>query len=125
MHAALLDALAQLNAGRFLRARKSAQAVLAQEKSLAASGEQPAYGTQIRALAHLLAAESAQALQDKTSRDEHLREALDQAALHEYIDTLQLGMAEIHEAIAATWFRHEPKRRGLRAVAAAAPASSA
>jgi len=51
-------------------------------------------------------------------------EALDQAQLHAYIDTLQLGMAEIHEAIAATWFRHEPRRRPLRAVAAAAPASS-
>lgn len=79
MHAALLDALAQLNAGRFLRARKSAQAVLAQEKSLAAAGEPPAYGGQIRGLAHLLAAESAQALQDKASRDEHLRDALAQA----------------------------------------------
>jgi uncharacterized alpha-E superfamily protein len=48
-------------------------------------------------------------------------ETLDQAALHAYIDTLQLGMAGIHEAIAATWFRHEPRRKALRAVA---PASS-
>jgi len=46
-------------------------------------------------------------------------EALDQAALHAYIDTLQLGMAGIHEAIAATWFRHEPRRRAVRAVAPA------
>lgn len=36
LHAALLDALAQLLAGRFSRARKSALAALAQEKTLAA-----------------------------------------------------------------------------------------
>jgi len=42
-------------------------------------------------------------------------EPLDQAALHAYIDELQLGMGEIHEAIAATWFRHEPRRRAARA----------
>jgi HemY protein len=79
MHAAMLDALSQLVAGRFLRARKSAESALAQEKALAASGEKPANGAQIRVLAHLLAAESAQALQDRASRDEHLRQALEQA----------------------------------------------
>ena len=80
MYAAVLDALSQLVAGRFLRSRKSAQSALAQEKALASSGEKPANGTQIRVLSHLLAAESAQALQDRASRDEHLRLALDEAS---------------------------------------------
>lgn len=102
MHAALLDALAQLNAGRFLRARKSAQAVLTQEKSLAAAGEPPAYGSQIRGLAHLLAAESAQALQDKASRDEHLRDALAQATAR----PVATGTQQVQEGAllrAASW----------------------
>jgi uncharacterized alpha-E superfamily protein len=36
---------------------------------------------------------------------------LDQSALHEFIDGLQLGMGEIHESISATYFRHEPRRK--------------
>ena len=102
MHAAMLDALSQLVAGRFLRARKSAESALAQEKALAAHGEQPANGAQIRVLAHLLAAESAQALQDRTSRDDHLRQALDQAARR----PVPAGVQETHEGAllrAARW----------------------
>jgi uncharacterized integral membrane protein len=39
MHALLLDALSHLIAGRFIRARKSAEAALAQEASLTAAGQ--------------------------------------------------------------------------------------
>ncbi len=77
-HTALLDALGHLLAGRFIRARKAALAALAREKALDAAGERLAHGAQLRAMAHLVAAESAQALQDRTSRDEHLQQALDQ-----------------------------------------------
>jgi HemY protein len=77
MHAAMLDALSHLLAGRFLRARKSAEAALVQEKSLSASGVQPGNSVQLRALAHLLVAESAQSLQDKAGRDEHLALAIE------------------------------------------------
>lgn len=80
MHAALLDATSQLMAGRFLRARKSAEAALAQEKSLTSGGHRPANGAQVRVIAHLLAAESAQALQDRPSREQHLQQALQEAA---------------------------------------------
>ena len=80
MHGSLLDALSHLLAGRFIRARKSAETVLLQEASLTSSGQTPANAGQLRAFAHLLAAESAQSLQDRTGRDEHLREALDQAS---------------------------------------------
>ena len=40
MHASLLDAMSHLLAGRFIRARKSAQAVLGQERTLEASQRQ-------------------------------------------------------------------------------------
>jgi HemY protein len=87
MHAALLDALSHLLAGRYIRARKSAEAVLAQENSLTASGQKPANGAQLRAIAHVLAAESAQALQDKKGREEHLRHALEQASVRDGQET--------------------------------------
>lgn len=77
MHAALIESISHLLAGRFIRARKSAEAALAQEKSLAAGGERLAAGAAVRALAHLLVAESAQSLQDRAARDEHLKLALD------------------------------------------------
>jgi HemY protein len=77
-HTALLDALGHLLAGRFIRARKAALATLAREKTLDAGGQRVAHAVQLRALAHLVAAESAQALQDKASRDDHLQQALAQ-----------------------------------------------
>ncbi|XAH21622.1 heme biosynthesis HemY N-terminal domain-containing protein [Xylophilus sp. GW821-FHT01B05] len=80
MHVALLDALAHLSAGRFIRSRKAAEAAIAQEKALVGSGEPLAHAVQVRALAHLLAAESAHALQDRTARDHHLAQALEQTA---------------------------------------------
>ena len=80
MHMALLDALSHLVAGRFIRARKSAETVLVREASLARSGEHLAYAGRLRALSHLLAAESAQALQDKAARAEHFDQALAHAS---------------------------------------------
>jgi HemY protein len=77
LHVSLVDALSYLMGGRFIRARKSAEAALAQERALKAAGEKPANGAQLRALSHLVAAESAQALQDKAGRDEHLERALE------------------------------------------------
>lgn len=82
-HALLIDAIAHLMAGRFLRARKAAEAALGQERSLSGSGEQLAHAGQLRALAHVLAAESSQALQDRSSRELHLQQALAQAGTHE------------------------------------------
>lgn len=76
-HAALLDAIAHLLAGRFLRAKKAALTVLAREKALSGSGAQIGHAGALRAMAHLVAAESAQSLQDKAGRDEHLHQALD------------------------------------------------
>ena len=108
MHVALLDALSHLVAGRFIRARKAAEVVLARETAMTRSGETLAYSGRLRALSHLLAAESAQALQDKTGRDAHFQQALEQASQHDTHETregLQLRAArwalEEHDAHAS------------------------
>ncbi len=80
LHAALLDAAAQLLAGRFSRARKAAQAALSQERRLAALDARLPQALQVRVIAHLLAAESAQSLQDRPARDAHLQQALNESA---------------------------------------------
>ena len=88
MYGALMDALAHQLAGRYIRATKSAQNALTQEKSLARladeSGQVPGYSplraSQLQSLANLLVAESAQALQNKNLRDEHLQLAMQSSA---------------------------------------------
>lgn len=72
---AVMDALAHQLAGRFVRSQSSAQQALDQLRSPAV-GQWPRRD-QLQLLAHLLLAESAQALQNRERRDEHL-----QAALH-------------------------------------------
>ena len=84
MYGALMDALAHLLAGRYIRSTKSAQNALAQAKSLNlltdesghVTGHSASRGKQLRSLAHLLVAEAAQALQNKSLRDQHLQLAL-------------------------------------------------
>ena len=87
MHAAMLEGISHLLAGRFIRARKAAEAVLAQEASLTASGQKPANAGQLRAIAHILAGESAHALQDRAAREEHLQRALEQATVRDAQET--------------------------------------
>lgn len=65
----LLDALSHLTAGRFIRARKAAEHLLTH--SLALNPRGLPYGKRLSAMAHLLAAECAHALQDHAGRDEH------------------------------------------------------
>ncbi|MES2508682.1 MAG: heme biosynthesis HemY N-terminal domain-containing protein [Pseudomonadota bacterium] len=84
MYGALMDALAHQLAGRYIRATRSAQNALAQEKSLGfltehsgqITSHSAARSSQLQSLAHLLVAESAQSLQDKPLRDLHLQAAL-------------------------------------------------
>ena len=80
LHVALVDAFSHLIAGRFIRAKKAAETVLAREAVMARSGVTLSYSARLRSLSHLLAAECAQALQDKAAREEHFRQALEQAA---------------------------------------------
>ena len=78
-HAALLDAMAYFLAGRYLRARKSAESVLEKEALLSQSGVVLDHSASLRSLAHIMAAEACHALQDKTRRQHHLAQAVVQA----------------------------------------------
>jgi HemY protein len=125
MHVALLEALSHLVGGRFIRARKSAELVLAREAALTRGGEVLTYSARLRALAHLLAAESAQALQDKAARAVHFEQALAQAALQDAQDTrdgVQLRAArwalEDRDAQAALqWLDDLPQGTSRRTIA--------
>lgn len=86
-HSALLDAFSHLLAGRFLRARKAAEVALRQEQALLDSGHPLAHGDKLRALAHLVTAESGHSLQDKATRDTHLQRALDSTAQRNNLET--------------------------------------
>jgi HemY protein len=77
LFSALMDAQLHQYAGRFIRARKAALAALQQEQALSRSGETMLDSIRVRALGHALAAEASHALQDKATRDEHLRLALE------------------------------------------------
>lgn len=79
MHAGLLDSVSHLAAGRFIRARKAAEGVLEQARARRHPEEELPHAARLCALSHLLAAESAHALQDRNGRDDHVRQALEQA----------------------------------------------
>jgi HemY protein len=125
MHGAMLDAFSHLIAGRFIRARKSAEAALAQEKSLTAGGQSPANASQVRTLAHVLAAESAQSLQDRPARDEHLRQALEQASSRDAQETHEGALMRAarwslddHDPVAAiNWLKGLPQGAARRTLA--------
>lgn len=96
MYEGVLEALSHLTAGRFARARKTAEGVLTQERAFAAREGDPPRAERLRAMAHLLAAEGAHALQDQGAREEHGRQALAHSAgrdATELREGLQLRMA--------------------------------
>lgn len=80
MQASLLDAYAQLIAGRFVRAKKAAEAVVDQVDHFAGGEDKLAHAGPLRTIAHLLAAEAAHSLQDRSGREVHYRAALEQSA---------------------------------------------
>jgi HemY protein len=77
MHAELRDAMAHLLSGRFARAKK--QALLAHQHALALSDDtaQKQHGLEVQSMALLIAAESAQSLQDAPERERLVQAALD------------------------------------------------
>jgi len=79
MQQALLDALSNLVAGRFVRAKKAAESVLAQVRVIEADGDSLGYASRLQAVSHLLAAEAAHALQDRQAREHHRQAALARA----------------------------------------------
>ena len=87
MYAALLDAWFHLVSGRFVRARKAAELVASLEESVQRSGDQLPHAGRLRAIAHLLAAESAHAVQDRSRRDSHFEQALEHTSKRDAQDS--------------------------------------
>lgn len=86
IYSGLLDTISHLVAGRYVRARKAAELVVAVEDAMLSSGDALPDAARLRTLAHLLAAESAHALQDRSTREAHFQHALDEAASKEAND---------------------------------------
>ena len=77
LYAALIRSLAHLQAGRFVRASKSARELLEHSNSLRHSNAAVPLDSSLRSIAHLLAADSAHALQDPSVRDQHYAQLLE------------------------------------------------
>ena len=82
-HAALLDGWSHLASGRYVRARKAAELAVSIEASISRNGDAIAQAEKLRTMAHLLAAESAHALQDAAVREAHFQQALNQSGSRE------------------------------------------
>lgn len=125
MHAAVLDALTHQQAGRFLRARKAAEAALQQEEALAAGGHAVQHAGKLRATAHLVAAESAHALQDRATRETHLQQLLGETMGREAQETregVQLqaarwALADRDPMTALQWLDEMPQGASRRTLA--------
>jgi len=125
MHTALLDALSHLVGGRFIRARKAAELALSREAVLSQGSDAPPHSARLRVLSHLLAAESAQALQDHAARETHFQAALAHAGrrdAQETRDAVQMRGArwalEDRDATAALhWIDELPQGAGRRTIA--------
>ncbi len=84
MHEHLLNALEQLMTGRYLRSVRSAALTVENantlEQQTVNSESAPKYLSQLRALAHLIGAESAHALRDNSTREKYLQAILKDAS---------------------------------------------
>ena len=122
---ALVDALAHLVAGRFVRARKAAEYAIAMHTRPDAQDESHGRSLRLQAILHLLAAESAHALQDQSLRDKHFQQATDLLNIPEVSGT-QEGIfmraarwaLDDHDApAAAQWLERLPQGAARRTVA--------
>lgn len=102
INAELFNAQSHFLAGRYIRSRKSAQTALHLDKSREQSHPNSAdivgNEAQLRALAHVMAAQSAHALQNKTARDAHLT-----MALKHQQQRVNLETREGTQLLAASW----------------------
>ena len=87
IQSALLDSLSHWMGGRYIRARKAAELVLSLEQSVTQGGERLSYAERLRTLSHLLAAESAHAVQDRKLREKHFRLAMEHALARDAQET--------------------------------------
>ena len=104
INAELFNAQSHFLAGRYIRSRKAALSALNLDRSREHShpkaadvvGNEP----QLRALAHVMAAQSAHALQDSAARDDHLKQALENQNQHQ---RASLDTREGTQLLAASW----------------------
>jgi HemY protein len=98
----LFNAQSHFLAGRYIRSRKAALSALSLDKSRENSHPKVVdlvgNETQLRALAHVMAAQSAHALQDGTARDDHLKQALEHQHQRASLDTREGTLL-----LAASW----------------------
>jgi HemY protein len=124
INAELFNAQSHFLAGRYIRSRKSALSALSLDKSREHShpkaadlvGNEP----QLRALAHVMAAQSAHALQDNAARDDHLKQALEHKNLRSALDT-----REGTQLLAATWALDDRDAAGAQQWLAQLPSGAA
>jgi HemY protein len=124
INAELFNAQSHFLAGRYIRSQKSALSALSLDKSREHShptaadavGNEP----QLRALAHVMAAQSAHALQDTTARDAHLKLALEHQNLRTSLDT-----REGTQLLAASWSLDDRDASGALSWLAQLPSGAA
>lgn len=102
MYQALVESQSHLQAGRFVRARRTAQQMLKLSDELRHNPtDRLPHDDTLRAMAHMMAADSAHALQDTEARDLYYERAL--AALPETDNLLQAEVREGAGLRAARW----------------------
>jgi HemY protein len=122
-HAAMLESISQFMAGRFLRARKSAQSALEKEALLTEAGLDLDHAVTLRTLAHIMAAESAHALQDRDVRQTHWQAALDASKYGSSLDSRTL--TEGIQLRAARWLLDDRDAPASLALLQALPSAAA
>ena len=125
VQSSLVDALAHLVAGRFVRARKAAEYALAMHTRADAQDESQGRSLRIQAILHLLAAESAHAVQDHSLRDKHFQQATDLLNTPEvsatqegfYMRAARWALDDHDAPAAAQWLERLPQGAARRTVA--------
>jgi len=125
VQSSLVDALVHLVAGRFVRARKAAEYALAMHTREDAQDESQGRSLRIQAVLHLLAAESAHAVQDHSLRDKHFQQATEllntpevSAAQEGFFMRAARWALDDHDApAAAQWLERLPQGAARRTLA--------
>lgn len=125
VQSSLVDALAHLVAGRFVRARKAAEYALAMHTREDAKDESQGRSLRIQAILHLVAAESAHAVQDHSLRDQHFQQATDLLNIPEvsatqegfYMRAARWALDDHDAPAAAQWLERLPQGAARRTLA--------
>ncbi len=125
VQSSLVDALAHLVAGRFVRARKAAEYALAMHTRADAQDESQGRSLRIQAILHLVAAESAHAVQDHSQRDKHFQQATDLLNIPEvsatqegfYMRAARWALDDHDAPAAAQWLERLPQGAARRTLA--------